>query len=600
MRRLVQYITMILGLFAGPVAALAQGAPSHAIAMHGDPALAANFTSFPYVNPDAPKGGSFTIGVIGSYDSLNPYVVRGEAVTGLRTYIYAPLMMRSMDEPFTLYPYIAEKVEMPEDRSSVTFYLNPKAEFSDKHPLRSEDVIFSWQLLKEKGWPNQRSHYSRVKKAEPVGETGVKFYFRERDRELPLLLGLMPVLPKHAINAETFDQSTLVRPIAAGPYIVKNFNAGTSVTLKRKQDWWAKDLPSTRGYFNFDELRYEFYRDGNALFEAFKKGLVDVRAEDDPVKWQNDYDFPAARKGLVKLETIETALPRPMRALVFNTRRPVFVDKRVREALLMLFDFEWMNVNLFNKGYERTQSYFHGSELSSHGTPVDALEKEYLTVAGAQLPPNLIAGSWSLPKSDASGNDRNLLRMALAKLREAGWISKGSKIVSQKDGQKLRIELMVSTREEERIGLSWKASLDRAGIDMRIRQVDSAQAERRRQSFDYDIVPWNYISSLSPGNEQMIRWGSKTADQPGSVNMAGVKSPVIDALLAKILGAKERYELVAATRALDRVLLAGAYVVPLFNLAKQHVAHWARIKLPEKHSLSGSMLETWWHEKGAL
>jgi peptide/nickel transport system substrate-binding protein len=595
--RLQLYAALLCG------ASLAFAAPAnaemrHALAMHGEPAEPEGFKSFSFVNPDAPKGGRFVIGILGSFDSLNPYAVRGNSITALRTYVYAPLMMRSYDEPFTLYPLIASSIDVPEDRSSVTFYINPKAKFSDGHALTADDVIFSWQLLKEKGWPNQRAHYSKIESAERVGDNVVKFSFpNAHDRELPLIMASMVVLPKHALNGEKFDQMTLERPIAAGPYVVDSFETGNSATLKRISDWWAKDLPSTRGLYNFDEVRFEFYRDDTSLFEAFKKGLVDVRAEGDPARWSRDYDFPAVRNGQVKLETIKSGLPAPMQAYVFNTRRALFADGRVREALITLFDFEWMNANLFDKTYERTESFFQGSELSSFGKPASLLEKTYLAEAKASLPPAFLDGTWKLPISDASGHDRALVRKAISLLNQAGYEAKNGRLVSKKTGQPFSFEVMTETRDQERVLLTWKKALGAIGIDMRVRQVDSAQAERRRQNFDFDMVFWNYIGSLSPGNEQMIRWGSKTADQPGSVNLAGVKDPAVDALLDRLVAATTREELVAATRALDRVLMAGNYVLPLYNLPAWQIAHWARIKLPKNLSLSGSMMESWWYAK---
>ena len=447
------------------------------------------FTHLAYTNPNAPKGGRIVIGVLGSFDSLNPYAVRGSAISYLRTYVYAPLMLRSYDEPFTLYPLIAEQIDVPDDRSSVTFYINPKAQFSDGRPLTAEDVIFSWQLLKEKAWPNQRAHYSKVESVERVSSNSVKFSFpNANDRELPLIMALMPVLPKHAMDVEKFDQSSLDRPVAAGPYTVGAFQPGTSATLKRVPNWWADDLPSTRGLYNFDEVRFEFYRDDTTLFEAFKKGLVDVRAEGDPAKWRRDYDFPAVKNGKVKLEEIKTGLPSPMQAYVFNTRRPLFADARVREALVTLFDFEWMNANLFDNAYERTESLFHGSELSFFGRPASTLEKTYLADAKANLPQAFVDGTWKLPVSDASGSDRALIGKALALLNEAGFETKDGKLVSRKTGKAFSFEVMTEIREQERVLLSWKKALDAVGIDMRIRQVDSAQAQRRSRDFDFDMM----------------------------------------------------------------------------------------------------------------
>ncbi|MES2905698.1 MAG: extracellular solute-binding protein [Pseudomonadota bacterium] len=579
----------------GPSPAFADSA-NHAIAMHGEPALPADFKHFQYVNPDAPKGGRLIIGLLGSFDSLNPYVVRGEAVMGLRTYVYAPLMQRNQDEPFTLYPLIAEKIDVPDDRSSVTFYINPRAKFSDGHAVTVDDVIFSWELLKDKGWPNQRTHYAKVEKVERVGSNGVKFSFpNANDRELPLIMALLMVLPKHAIDPEKFDQATLEKPIAAGPYVVTDMKVGTSLTLKRVQDWWGDNLPSNKGMYNFDEIRYEFYRDNNSLFEAFKKGLVDMRAEDDPAKWSRDYDFPAVKDGRVTLETIPTGMPRTLQTYVFNTRRDIFADVRVREALVTLFDFEWMNKNLFRGAYERTESLFHGSELAAFQKPASPLEKSYLQHANAKLAPEFLDGTWKLAATDGTARDRTLLRAALNKFEDAGWVHVNGKLVNRKTGQPFTFEVMANTRDEERVLLSWKKTLDQAGIDMRIRQVDSAQAERRRQTYDFDMTKWNYISSLSPGNEQAIRWGSKTATQPGSVNLAGVKDPAVDALLEKLVAAKTREELVSASRALDRVLMAGYYMLPLYNIPAWHIAHWSRVKIPAKPALAGSMMETWWY-----
>ena len=586
------------------LALLASGAQSAnaamGLAMHGAPALADGFSAFPYVNPDAPKGGRFTIGIIGSYDSLNPYIVRGEAVVGLRTYVYAPLMMRNMDEPFSLYPYIASSVDVPDDRSAITFHINPKARFSDGHMLTADDVIFSLNLLKDKGWPNQRTHYAHVEKTEKLDDYTVRFSFpNAHDRELPLLLALLPILPKHAINPDTYDQATLDKPISAGPYVVASAETGRSVTLKRVDDWWAKDLPTTRGMFNFDELRFEFYRDENALFEAFKKGLVDVRAEGDPLKWANDYQFPAVTQGLIKKEEIAGGLPKPLQAFVFNTRRAPLSDIRVRDALLMLFDFEWMNKNLFNNAYERSQSYFYGSELSSFHTPVTPLEQDVLDIAGAKLPNDFIKGTWQLPHSDGSGRDRAMRQAALKLFADAGYVPRAGRLVGAASGAALTLQVMVETPDQERIMLAWSKSLESVGIHADLRQVDSAQAERRRQTFDYDITFWNFISSLSPGNEQRIRWGSASANQPGSVNMAGVQNPVVDKIIDRMLEAETRGELVATSRALDRVLLNGAYVIPLYNLPKQQIAHWTRIKLPATICLCGSLVETWWHESDA-
>lgn len=594
MRQLPAILAVILALLP-PVAATAAdaGTRAHGIAMHGGPALPAG-APMPHAEPTAPKGGRLVIGLMGSFDSLNPFIVRGQALGGLRTYVYEALMIRGPDEPFTLYGLIAESVEVPADRGSITFHLNAAARFSDGRPITTADVEFSWEQLRAKGWPNLRNFYNKVERVVRLSERSIRFEFpNANDRELPMILGLMPVLPAHAIDAATFDQTTLEPPVASGPYRVKSVDPGSSVVLERDPSWWARDLPITRGLHNFDEIRYEFFRDSNSLFEAFKKGLVDFRMEDDPNRWANAYDFPAITDGRVVRQTFTTGLPRAMFGLVFNARRPIFADRRVREALMETFDFPWINANLYAGGFRRTESFFQGSDLSALERPASQEERAFLARFPDQVTPDVMEGRWRAPVSDGSGFDRQRIRRAIDLLRAAGWTTRDGRLVDRR-GQAFAFEAMVSSREHERLLLAWKRVLDRVGIELSIRQVDSAQFERRRQTFDYDMMPWAWGASLSPGNEQAFRWGSRAAEQSGSLNLAGVRSPAVDAAVAKLLDAKTREELVTAARVLDRLLMSGLYVLPLHHQPDMRLARWAHVRLPARTALFGPQIETWW------
>lgn len=587
-------LAALLGLAAATAVA---GEPRHAIAMHGEPAYAPGFSHFPYANPAAPKGGRLTQATPGSFDSLNPLIVRGNAFQQIRGYVIESLLARGNDEPFTLYGLIARGVETDDERSYVTFHLDPRARFSDGMPVTAEDVLFSWRILRDKGRPNHRGYYSKVSRAEKVGTRAVRFDFgSERDRELPLILGLMPVLPRHAIDAEKFEETSLQPPIGSGPYIVADVRAGESVLLQRDPNYWGRDLPVNRGHYNFDELRFDFYRDGNTWFEAFKRGLYDVRFETDPGRWATQYDFPSARtRGLVR-ESIASGQPKPMQAFVFNTRRPLFTDIRVREALIELFDFEWANTNLFHDAYRRTASFFEGSELSSRGRPADALERKLLAPFMNEIRADVMEGTYEPPVSDGSGRDRVRLKRALELFAEARFVLRKGMLVDP-DGEPLIFEIMVATKDEERLALAYASMLRRAGVTAHVRFVDGAQFERRRQNYDFDMMTYTWQQSLSPGNEQAFYFGSESADVPGTRNYMGAKSPAVDAMIAALLAARERRDFVAAVRALDRALISGLYVLPLFHLPEQWVARWPGIERPQAVSLYGSPIETWWREE---
>ena len=574
--------------------------PRHAIAMHGAPALPEGFTRLPYADPAAPKGGRLVQGVLGTFDSLNPLIVKGIAPPSIRGYVVESLMARGYDEPFTLYGLIARSVETDAQRSYVTFHLDPAAKFSDGKPVTAEDIIFSWQLLRDKGRPNHRTYYAKVAKAEALGEQAVRFDLSgSDDRELALILGLMPVLAKHAVKPETFEETSFQAPLGTGPYVVGEVDPGKSVTLKRNPDYWGRDLAINRGLWNFDEVRFDYYREANSHLEAFKRGLYDLRNEHDPGRWQTAYDFPAVRDGRVLKEALPTGVPKASSYFVFNTRRAVFSDIRVREAISLLFDFEWINHGYFFDLYQRSASYFDGSELSSHGRPADQREKALLAPFAEAVRADVLDGTWSPPVSDGSGRDRVTLKRALDLFAAAGYELRGTALVERKSGRPLTFEILVTARDEERLALLFSQSLKRAGIAARVRLVDAVQYEGRRLSYDFDMIQNRWDQSLSPGNEQAFYWGSAAADQPGTRNYMGVKSPAVDAMIAALLKAEDRGDFVAAVRALDRVLISGFYVIPLFYLPAQWVARWTTVARPATTSLYGYLPETWWREPKA-
>ena len=567
----------------------------HAIAMHGEPALPAGFTRLPYADPAAPKGGRLVQGVLGTFDSLNPLIVRGIAVPSVRGLVIESLMARGYDEPFTLYGLIARSVETNPQRSYVTFNLDPAARFSDGKPITPDDVIFSWQLLRDRGRPNHRAYYTKVAKAEAIGEHAVRFSFSDgEDRELPLILGLMPVLARHSVKPEAFEDTSFQPPLGSGPYVVGDVDPGRSVTFKRNPSFWGRDLAINRGFWNFDEIRFDFYRESNSHLEAFKRGLYDIRVEHEPTRWQTGYDFPAVRDGRVIKEANPTGLPKASSFFVFNTRRTVFADIRVREAISLLFDFEWINKNYFFDLYRRTASYFAGSELSSHGRPADQRERALLAPFAAAVRADVLEGTWSPPVTDGSGRDRATLKRALDLFAAAGYELRGTELIERKSGRALAFEIMVTARDDERLALLFSQSLKRAGISARVRVVDAVQFEGRRLAYDFDMIENRWDQSLSPGNEQAFYWGSAAADQPGTRNYMGVKSPAIDAMIAALLKAEAREDFMAAVRALDRVLLSGIYTIPLFHLPEQWVARWSTIGRPRVNALYGHLFELWW------
>lgn len=572
--------------------------PRHGIAMHGEPKYGANFPHLNYANPNAPKGGRLRLAVLGSFDSLNPYIIKGQATAGVRDYVHESLMARSYDEPFSLYGLLAETIETPDDRSAVTFQIRQEARFSDGTAVTPDDVLFSWNLLKEKGRPFHRSYYKKVVRAEKSGERGVRFTFNTAgDLEMPLIIGLMPILPRGSTPPpDEFDRTGFTKPIGSGPYVIDHVAPGESITYRRNPEYWGRDLPVNRGHHNFDVIRYEYYRDSTSMMEAFRKGLFDMQGEGDPMRWQEGYDFPAAREGLVRKLEFDIETPAPMAALAFNMRRPLFADKRVRDAMALAFDFEWMNKTLFRGLYARTQSFFERSDLSSAGRAADEKERQLLAPFANEVSRGFMNGTARQPETDGSGTNRDGRKRAIALLDQAGYALRDGIMRRKQDGVPLTFELLCTNREQERLMLAYTTSLRQIGISATIRLVDAAQYQRRLTSFDFDMVQTAWASSLSPGNEQSFRWSRAAAKQEGSFNYAGVESAAADAMIDAMLSAKSRADFVSAVRALDRVLLSGTYVIPLYHIKKQWIAAWSHLRQPNTSTLYGTRVETWWSE----
>ena len=596
MNRIVRLIATVAALVSAallPVTpALAE--PMHGLAMHGAPALPRDFERFPYADPQARRGGRLVLGVQGTFDSLNPYIVKGIAPQYIHGPVVQSLMVRSLDEPFTLYPQIAASVDVPDDRTSITFHLDRRAKFSDGSPVTSADVLFSWSLLKEKGRPFMRTPYRKVAKAEAPDAYTVRFDLTGADdRELPLLLGLMPVLSKAATNPDTFDQTSFTPPLGSGPYIVADVSPGAHFLLKRNPAYWGADIPTSRHLYNFDEMRIDFYRDSNSLFEAFKAGLIDLRLEGDPARWATGYDIPPVQDGRIKRDAIPVGLPKSMSGFVFNTRQGPLADIRVREALTLLFDAEWINRNLYFGLYSRTASYFESSDLASRGVSASRRERDWLAAFPAAARPDILEKGWPAPVSDGSGRDRALTKRALALLAEAGFQQTNDGL-KDKSGRILSFEILLAARPQERLALVFSQMLKRVGIDARVRLVDDIQYWKRMQNFEFDLTPYTYSATALPGNEQYNRWGKASAARTGSLNYAGVASDAVDAMIGHMLAARSREEYVDAVRALDRVLLSGFYVLPTFYLKDQWVARASSIALPGKTPLFGISPEMVW------
>ncbi|MBX2823084.1 MAG: extracellular solute-binding protein [Gammaproteobacteria bacterium] len=566
---------------------------SHGLSIFGDLKYPADFNHFDYVNPEAPKGGSVRLSALGSFDSLNPWILKGLAARGLGG-LYDSLTLGSADEPFSEYGLIAESIEYPEDKRWVIFNMRTEARWHDGQPLTAEDVVWTFDTLMEKGHPFYRSYYSSVAKAEALDTHKVKFHFSEgNNSELPMIIGQMSILPKHYYETQEFDKTTMEPPLGSGPYRVKNVDAGRSITYELVEDYWAKDLPVRVGSENIGILRYDYYRDLTVALEALKAGDVDFRLEYISKNWKTMYDFPALNEGRVIKENLPDGSIQPMQAFVFNLRKPKYSDKRVRQAIGYAYDFEWMNKNLFFDAYQRNTSYFQNSEMASSSLPTGA-ELAILEQYRDQLPEEVFTQEFSLPVTDGRGNPRRNYREALRLLKEAGWEIKDGKLTNTDSGEVFTMEFITRQPSTEKLALTFKKSLERIGIDMKVRVMDTAQYEKLLETFEFDVTTMVIAQSLSPGNEQRSMWSSSAADDPGSRNYSGIKNPVVDELIERIIKAPSREMQVAASRALDRVLLHEHYTIPQYYNSTYRVAYWNKFSRPEIQPTNSLGFNYWW------
>ncbi|NOU04996.1 MAG: ABC transporter substrate-binding protein [Hyphomicrobiaceae bacterium] len=583
--------------------ALAQAtAPRHhALSLVGKPKMSADYKAFNWVNADAPKGGRLRRSMIGSFDSLNQFPVQGLGAAGLGL-LYERLFSANSDEASTAYANIAEWVSYPDDFSSATFALRDEAKFHDGKPITPEDVVFSMAALK-KASPNYSTYYQNVTSVEVTGPREVTFKFDAKgNRELPQIVSEMPVLPKHWWEAKNdkgdvrdITKSSIEMPLGSGAYRVKAFEVGRSITYERVKDWWAKDLPVAKGQYNFDELHVVYYRDRVAAFEAFKTGDLDIWLENSAKSWATEFEFDAVKRGFVKPEKFPVLRVAPMQAFAMNLRRPQFQDVRVRRALNLAFDFEWANKNLFYDQYVRLNSYFDNSELASRKLP-EGKELAILNELKADVPTEVFTTEWKNPTNPTPEDARKNLSTAVKLLAEAGYQPKGGVLVDSK-GQPLGFEILLSDPIWDRIVQPYKGTLEKLGLKVTIRKVDSSQYQRRIDTFDFDMIVGSYPQSESPGNEQRDFFGTKSADMQGSRNVSGIKNKAVDAIIEKIVFATDRDDLVAATRALDRVLLWNSYVVPQWHLPAERVATWNVFGRPNVMPSRGSdLLRTWWFD----
>ncbi len=546
----------------------AMAAEKFGLAMVGEPKYQKEDAHLEYANPDAPKGGTLKQAAIGTFDTLNPYSIKGRAAQGLDL-ITDRLMGRVWDEPFTMYPLIAESVKVPDDRSSITFNLNPKARFHDGSLITADDVLFSFETLKNEGRPNMRRIY-KLATAKKIDKDSVRFDFDEGyDRETVMIFTLMPVLSKKYWEGKTFDQTTLKAPLSSGPYKIIEADPGKRIVLERVKDYWAKDLLVNKGHHNFEHIVYDYYRDDTVAFESFKKGNLNLRREWDAGTWNSNYNFPALQNGKVIKAELKHGRPDKVRGFIFNTRRPPFDDIRVRQALTKFFDFDWVNKNLFYGQYEQIKSYYPNTDLAR-----------------------------AIPQSD-NKNIRQALREGNTLLNEAGWVIQNGKRVNEKTGEVMSFDILLSDPADEKIALSLTRSLKKMGIDANVRVLDSAAYIGRMQEYDFDMTLYFWHSTLSPGTEQYLYWSCEAADQPSRWNYAGVCDPEIDALAKAIPTAKTREELAQNTQKLDQKLWEGAYMIPLYYNPKDFVAYWNTLKRPEYTPLYGMVIETWWMDSQA-
>ena len=587
-----------LALQAAP--ALAE--PKHGIAMYGEPALPPDFVSLPYVNPDAPRGGRIVLAEVGGYDSLHPFILKGSSVYGHRVYGYESLMGRNWDEPFALYGLLAESVETGPEREWVEFTLREEARFSDGSPVTVEDVLWSFETLGELGHPRYHGAWEKVETAEQTGPRSVRFTFNTEDRELPLILGLRPVLQKADFDDRPFDESSLQAPIGSGPYVVGDFEPGRFMSLVRDPDWWGADLPFNRGQYNIDEIRYEWFGDGEVAFEAFRAGEIDSVRELNIAKWESSYDFPAMQSGEVVRSLVPHQRPSGIRGFVMNTRRAPFDDWRVRDALIHAFNFEFVNAAINGGTEPRITSYFSNSVLGMSDGPAEGRVRELLEPFAAELLPGALEG-YALPVSDGTEANRANTRKALQLLAEAGYTVQDGAMKTA-DGRPLAFEILMQSGATQEITVAelYVEALKRLGVAATIVAVDSAQYKERTEVYDFDMTWYIRSLSLSPGNEQILYWGSEGVEKPGTRNYMGMASPAAEAMITELLTARSQEDFRAAAKALDRVLTTGRYVVPVWHSPVSRLAHKAWLKYPEDRvAMYGDWLgfqpDIWWVDR---
>ena len=563
--------------------------------MAGQPKMAHNFTHLDYADPAAPQGGTLHLSATGTFDTLNPFSLKGKSAQGLNL-SYDRLMGRSWDEPFTLYPLIAERAVVPEDRSSITFYVNPKATFQDGSPITANDVIFSFTTLKEKGRPNMRQVYKLVSSVTKTGSNGVMFKLGAGyDRETVMILAMMPVLSKAYWTDKEFDKTTLTAPVTSGPYKIVTVDPGRRVVYQRDRTYWGNDLPINKGLYNFDKISYDYYRDETVAFESFKSGNVDIRTEQDPGRWTMAYDFPAIKNGQTRKETIKHGRVERTWGFIFNLRREPFNDLHLRKALSLMVDYAWINQNIFHGQYKPTTSFYPNSELAAVGTPSSA-ELALLEPFRKDLPAEVFGQAWQPPASGTPAANRVAQREADTLLKNAGWIIRDGKRVNQKTGKPLAFEILLQTADDEKVALSFRRALAKLGITVTLRVLDTAAFRDRLNGFDYDMTLYFWQNTLSPGTEQMIYWGCEAAKQEGRFNFSGICTPASDSLAKGIPSVHTRDELISRTRALDRVLTWSHIMIPLFYSGKDMLGASNGFHHPSKTALYGNVMENWWFE----
>lgn len=566
-----------------------------AISFLGDPKYKNEFNHLEYANPDAPKGGLLKRSVIGTFDSLNPFIVKGTTAAGVKAYVYDQLMSRVWDEPFSLYSNIAESISIPDSLEWVSFKIRKNAKFHDGHPITADDVLFSAKTFIEKGKPRFKRAYA-IDRMEKLNEYEVKFYLdpKKANRETPMVIAMMSVLPEHFYEGKEFEKANLDIPLGSGPYKITDVSPGQSISFERVKDYWGADLPQHKGFYNFDKMKFEYFRDNNVEFEAFKAGSIDIRRESNAKRWAKEHSFKAVKKDEIAVEEISEGFPSGMRSFVFNTRRPLFQDREVRKALSLVFDFEWVNKNLFYGLYTRTNSVFAKSPMDSSLALPNQEELNYLEAYKDQLPEEVFTKTFTLPKTDGSGRIRENLREARSLLEKAGWIVENNILKNKETGEVFAFEILLSDPNYEKIALNYINNLKKLGAQVKLRTVDSSQYQQRLETYDFDMMLYRWIVTLSPGVEQRLYWGSQSADREGTRNYAGIKNPVVDSMIEKLINAESVERQMNIVRAMDRVLMWGHYFVPLYHKQNAWVAYSSKLKRPSYIPVYGFVLETWW------